>query len=69
MLERQGLTLHLMEAGGHCMEPRRIQQLLVQLEQSLRMSTMVTTQQGLTEDQAGQGQGDSDHAVLAERAL
>lgn len=51
------------------MEPGCVQQLLVQLEQSLCMSTMVTTQQGLTEDQAGQGQGDSDHIILAEHAL
>ncbi|KAF9120897.1 hypothetical protein BG015_005944 [Linnemannia schmuckeri] len=67
--KRQGSSIHLMVTGGDGLEPGRIQQLLVQHEQSLCMSTMVSDQQGPSEDQAGQGQGNSHHSFLDERAL
>ncbi|KAF9343377.1 hypothetical protein BGX26_005833, partial [Mortierella sp. AD094] len=67
--ERQGSSIHLMEEGGNSLEPGRVQQLLVQHEQSLRVSAVVSNQQGPSEDQAGQGQGDGHHSVLDERAL
>ena len=67
--ERQGFSLHLMEEGRNSLESGRVQQLLVQHEQSLRVSAVVSNQQGPSEDQAGQGQGDGHHSFLDERAL
>ncbi|KAF9126486.1 hypothetical protein BG015_004695 [Linnemannia schmuckeri] len=67
--KHQGSLIHLMEAGGDGLKPGRLQQLLVQYEQTLRMSTVVSNQQGPSEDQAGQGQYNSYNFVLHKRAL
>ena len=51
--ERQSSSIYIIEVRGSSLESGRVQQLLVQYEENLRISTMVSHQQSPPENQAG----------------